>query len=132
MSDPRDLIQRLEAATEGSRELDAAVHCAVFGPHPLNLPTGKHLDPRHYYNRNLPHLTTSLDAILALVGEKLPGEPVSIETTTVDDGTSGDGSGLRCSDWYVEISWRDTQATAKTPALALCIALLFQHFAEAV
>ncbi len=55
-----DLVRRLEAATEGSRELDSAIGKIV------NLPT---MTSREYERWTPPHYTTSIDA-------KLPWENI--------------------------------------------------------
>ena len=75
-----DLIARLEAATEGSRELDCAIEIAVGRCDP----TGELLDDEWYWNewrpfgstevveplcQPMPYYTTSLDAALTLVPE---------------------------------------------------------------
>lgn len=79
----RDLIAKLEAASEGSRELDVAIHHGRAAAH-KHLPSGftmKDLGNPHR-NRGLagskfiypdrgpaPHYTTSIDAALTLVPE---------------------------------------------------------------
>ena len=105
----KDLIAKLKAATEGSRELDASIHLT------LNLPRQPH--GGKYY----PPYTTSLDAALTLVPE---GWWCSIQTPAfvigetkaavsvsgiVDDSTGGG---------------RTFDARATTPALALSSAAL--------
>jgi hypothetical protein len=89
-----ELIARLEAAAEGSRELDAAIAVAVFGG-------GSH-DPG-----TAPHFTTSLDAALTLVPEGRGWLMRSV---------GGRG--------FAAISNAGEASQAKTPALALCIAAL--------
>ncbi len=61
-----ELIAKLEAATEGSRELDVAIY-AFDRPVPA-----VELEPRHQHNFDLmkaPRYTTSIDAALTLVPE---------------------------------------------------------------
>ena len=74
------LLEKLEAATEGSRELDAMV-IAHFCPEAMinRYPTPEdgiyvfHADSVVGKNKApLPHLTTSIDAALALVDRVLP------------------------------------------------------------
>jgi hypothetical protein len=66
-----DLIARLEAATEGSRELDIAVGRAAGEE--VDLERDQHGRPLFRLARDawgiLPHYTTSLDAALTLVPE---------------------------------------------------------------
>lgn len=108
-----DLVERLEKAEVGSREMDLAIwadHVAVpRAPRPASL------------NVTPPAYTTSLDAIVGLIGEKLPG-------WTWDAGDRFYGS-----DW--DLAWARVyphrhqgagtgNVTAKTPPLALCRALL--------
>jgi hypothetical protein len=68
----RDLIKRLEGATGPDRELDLAVCqvCGIFYSY-ADTPTG----PKHI---SCPAYTASLDAALALVGEKLPDAAWSV------------------------------------------------------
>lgn len=107
-----DLIKRLEEASEGSRELDHAVHCyMVCG---LNGPWGAYKSAADWQkwalkgNWNSPAYTTSLDAALTLVPE---GSDWTLHR--VNDGLT---------------IWADVgpikEAWGNTPALALCIAAL--------
>ena len=118
-----DLIAKLEAATEGSHELNRALGLAIGE---LHLDAKGDLyridrdDGGHTYGGSgdetiiTPRWTTSLDAIVALIERKLPGWWVQYlgqtqkgwATRIEQQGTS---LGLFCS---------------PTPALALCIALL--------
>jgi len=94
-----DLITRLEQAEAGSLELDLALIVAVYGiasTYPV------------------PAYTTSLDAIVALIGEKLPGWMKGYQ-----DDPKGARAYLSDPD-----SGRATSSLAKTPATAFCIALL--------
>ena len=91
-----ELIDRLEAAQEGSRELDAEIGA----------------EARYMSPKSVPHYTTSIDAALTLVPEGSTGfllnadEPYS-QATIFRDGDGAIGQGL-----------------GKSPALALCIAAL--------
>jgi|688.fasta_scaffold2420679_1 hypothetical protein len=58
-----DLIKRLEEAEEGSADLDREVHFAL----------GLVKRPRPGFSVNVPVVTTSIDAILALAERVLPG-----------------------------------------------------------
>lgn len=94
-----ELVAKLEAATEGSRELDYAVEMSRYDPetmYALNLKL----------SGDLPHYTTSLDAALTLVPE---GYCWSI-------GFAGR---------TIANVWKTpTPSKGGTPALALCIAAL--------
>ena len=133
-----ELISSLEAASEGSRELDALVFCAAHG-HAFERwselretgfiyrrPSGVSVcslgeDEKPY--------TTSIDAAVALIERKLPGWTLA-NLSQEDDKT-----------WFAELregfltSYRRVihsssepgrlpSARPPTPALALCIALL--------
>lgn len=123
MTDLAELIARLEAASQGSRPLDREMmllvgdarevdHCTFYGPdesvwylgdyeHETDLPP-------------LPYLTSSLDAIVALIERKLPGWWVQYLGQT----TKG---------WAARIERQGTSLglfNSTTPALALCIAFL--------
>lgn len=76
-----DLIARLEAAEAGSRELDGEI-AALLGLNPPWAPHHSKTQKELFKDGGpglrartwlAPHLTTSLDAITALIGEKLPG-----------------------------------------------------------
>lgn len=149
MSDINDLIARLEAVTEGSRELDANVAAAVGD---MNDPL---FDPRHYISTPVyePHeswgehyvaatvvvrgeicivavrepkpFTASLDAALTLVPARCR---IAIEQSI--DGGWFDATIFKFgeSDEFIG----DTPRGVKTPALALCIAALKAHAAGGV
>lgn len=116
-----ELRKRVEAATGPDRELDVLVAVAVgWKPHPTGW-----VDPGGIIRAVSPFFTRSLDAVLALVGEKLPGwhvnelhqrpdEPLWWADLLVREieGPPGD-----------EATWR-ANAHAATPALALLSALL--------
>jgi hypothetical protein len=129
-----DIIARLEAATGADREIDVLVWAVAEG-HKLEwqgstLVAGEEgvigwKEPgircmNFYTNRretgpgSIPAYTASLDAALALVGEKLPGCRVMVEQAF-------DGSG-----WAMvmpgELSTRHV-TEAPTPALAVLLAL---------
>lgn len=105
----KDLIERLETATEGSRELDFAVAIAA---HP-NKDHWEGCRVRGGFEHGQPHYTTSLDAALTLVGNnwwkvECGGGPaffayVAAWTTPTDEAICGWG---------------------ESAALALCIAAL--------
>lgn len=116
----QSLIERLKAATEGSRELDAEIECAVeAGWKPAGLARyaglvvrepGGTTSLRHY----APTYSTSLDAIVGLIKRKLPGWWIQYL-----------GQDLR--GWATRIERQGVSLglfVSPTPALALCIALL--------
>ncbi len=97
------LIEKLEGAEVGSRELDCAV--------------ARVLDC--YKGFATEHLTTSLDTALALAGRVLPGWLWTA-------GTAASGRPYAC---IMDMAWpapkrREHDAHASTPALALCAAIL--------
>jgi len=99
-----ELTKKLEAATEGSRELDADIYMATHG---VSEGSTKPATP--------PHFTTSIDAALTLVPEgwivhmELHPSPADEANISLHDG--GDKTTLG-------------QADFDQPALALCIAAL--------
>lgn len=113
------LIKRLQEAESGSLEFDALLACAVLGGHSPR-PDGQYqpVGAQFWYVKARKY-TTSLDAIVALIGEKLPGWKWSV-------GTSVGGTCFGC----VEDDDQDAEdelgfdSWASTPALSLCIALL--------
>lgn len=128
-----DLIERLERAETGSQELDAAICIAIGyagqnGEGAANIRTDPDWEGDLLFEigaeeccNPIPNLTTSLDAIVALIGQKMPG-------WTWDAGDRFYGS-----DW--DLAWARVyphrqqgagtgNVTAKTPPTALCVALL--------
>lgn len=134
-----DLITRLSEAKEGSRELDGRIWCAVNGyefvrvdPYWLHGRVGYN-HGTVYYTHVQPHLTSSVDAILALIEKQLPkhplDEPVGPWEWRVHGPNRSDAGMCRAA-----LMWPQTTAGAhvrllgpfyaRTPALALCVALL--------
>lgn len=108
----KDLIEKLEAATEGSRELDAEIAIAS-GTAPVgafrpcaSLDNGT-FGTGAYSLWSAPHYTSSLDAALTLV---LKGFGWNVN----DD----------CGDVAVFGETGEFRGDGRTPALALCIAAL--------
>jgi hypothetical protein len=111
-ADLTPLISRLEGAQEGSRELDAEIYRALLVDCPM--PNG-------------PHFTTSLDAAVALVeraawrlwtlDHSIPNQPAAMLQGPIKhypaegEYPAHDGPAWMCG-------------RARTPPLALCIALL--------
>lgn len=121
MSDLSKLLARLEGATGPDRGLDIDVLVALFGDPRLFVG-----EPRDAgYNDRLGHVTSSLDAALALVGRVSPGHAAAVGTMAFDPP----GTPWGCI-------WAPTgsvlaQAEAPTPALALIKALLRALLADA-
>lgn len=122
-----DLIERLEKAEGGSRELDVAICCAVHdGPDwakeayfPLKGGIGLYTNGKGGPGLTAPCYTTSLDAALALAERVLPDARAQINT----------GTGwvrLLTADGRYDYGFF-ASARAATPALAMCIALLKAH-----
>lgn len=120
-----DLITRLEAAAEGSRELDRGVAFAVKLPFPSWASFNEHA-ARHDYGTSfiahgpwimerIPPLTTSIDAAVALFAERLPGWAWRISAYV--------NSRPEALIWQAGKE-APQRVAAATPALALCIALL--------
>lgn len=70
-----ELLAKCEAATEGSRELDAAIVAVVTGG---RVAGGQDVFPGMYWTRgnscqSAPPITSSLDAIVRLIEQELPG-----------------------------------------------------------
>ncbi|WP_370372933.1 hypothetical protein [Henriciella pelagia] len=139
------LIERLEAAEGGSRELDAAVFKAL-DPHGFSLATRQEMvlmpkgatigDAVRRVRAPAPY-TQSLDAALALVEEKLPGAAIemSIWQKSKDDLSATCWARLMLTHtgedgklWHHHSDGR-SEAEASTLPLALIIALLksIQH-----
>lgn len=116
-----ELIARLEAAGEGSRELDYAIWSNLQGVTMTVLKIGGGFETTAYDGELLdpnwlgaPRLTTSLDAIVALIERKLSGARWEVTTTGFKPGSSiVDARGVWQAGSYAE-----------TAPLALCIALL--------
>ena len=116
-TDLAELISRLEAASEGSRELDILIARAVGG----TLVDGRF--ERSASWGNVVQATTSLDAITALTEEKLPGWRKSLEEYwRHDDPEQGRGG------WEVSLFEParavNVYAAHADECLARCIALL--------
>lgn len=119
-----DLIARLEAAKEGSRELDALIFTEVFEAELRPWSPTRRVRTLWWFKRNSeqvlrygkdshPHYTTSLDAALTLVPENMRIELI------------GSGSAWRCEVRHFTAYERVAEYFgAPTPALALCIAAL--------
>ena len=122
-----DLIDRLEEATEGSRDLDEQIALASGIRHRSRRDGRGRSKGREWFvdshggvetwANHAPYYTTSLDAALTLVPEGLGwqvwGEPKATKyggEASIEHPTDG---------WHF-----CTEANGRTPALALCIAAL--------
>lgn len=110
-----DLIERLEKAESGSFELEHQIAEAVY-PHlaGFRLPDGNGWSGPGWTTRAPPPYTVSLDAIVALIGEKLPNQFWAI--TEHPDGFAATIGGL----YHSQVKG----VSLYTAPLALCIALL--------
>lgn len=130
------LIDRLEAASEGSRELDREMmllvgdarevdHCTFYGPEERVWCFGEYehetdLPP-------LPYLTSSLDAIVALIERKLPGWFWGIgRRSDADDPAKPMWAEVASERWIKSETEKDEQfeSDGVTAPLALCVVLL--------
>ena len=114
------LLERVEGATGGDRELDRDIAIATGWVHRSGAPWERVLE----WER--PNPTASVDAALALIGRVLPG--LYMWRLEFDDEPT---------DWPYETrvysaggSERGYNASHKTPALALCAALLAAMIGE--
>lgn len=121
----RGLIEKLEGAAEGSREMDCALGVLVddfvidgerYGEpaycHTIN---DTYMRPGQSGDMMVPPYSTSIDAALALIERRLPGWGFVLET---------DAPEFAVRIGPPEGPWPAEEIHAKTPALALCIALL--------
>jgi hypothetical protein len=102
-----DLIKRLEEAKAGSADLDREVHFAL----------GLVKRPRPGFSVNVPVVTTSLDAALALAERLFPGAEVYVGRQEGQWDADCEPVGCDRSAMFVDHK-------GATPALALCIAIL--------
>lgn len=137
-----DLIAKLEAATEGSRDLDAEIAVSLSGdpeawvvnpaPHSIFSPVPGWWRTGNDESHKAPDYTTSLDAIVGLIERKLPGWG-----GMVSFGSLTCGATLHTADlWGLVTETGETEdgiaiqlrpeehGENRKPALALCIALL--------
>ena len=117
----KELIAKLEKASEGSRELDCDIPESLGWPVRRKPPSYKNpwcRAPEWKSIRTVPHYTTNIDAALQLVPEGFQWEVRHIPT---DEG----------SNYSAQANWQPTgRCYAATPALALCIAALKARMAE--
>lgn len=117
---PTDLVERLSAATAGSRELDAEIWC-LFVPGGARVDVDRHMfvypDKSFVPVAIAPAYTTSLDAALALAERLGMGAAYTLDAACQTTHKSQPTAHL----------WNDTgkhTGHARTMPLALCIAIL--------
>ena len=111
-----DLIERLEGAGEGSRELDAEIARLFGGQAIARFGDWDCREDGTGIWRPLPRYSSSLDAALALAERVLP------DLTKINVWTYVRGKHHHCE---IETDEDEFDAlNASTPALALCIAIL--------
>jgi len=130
-----ELALRCEKATGPDRELDALIYAAINNasvkPYPLSSDFGPH-DRWQFWSKDGAHflgseqrfrmkpVTASLDAIVALIGEKLPGRTIGM----LDCWQDGKPAGLIGGEGKSLDLLLATIATGNTRTLALCAAFL--------
>ena len=134
-----DLIARLEAAEGGSFELDVEILVLLGWTYSRRLSPHGYWEPPAWWvatgNDPLPYPTTSLDAIVALIEEKLPGWTTDVHTADASPCTypvHWRVESVRFDDCTAGIYYQHPkmeerelgEGCGKTPVLALCIALL--------
>lgn len=148
MSDLEALRERLEKATEPSREIDCLLYgnlhrsrsawravCLRDGDRPASVANSAWCVLRetiegHATTIDPPEYTASLDAALSLVERVLPGRDITLETSE----QMMDGQVHRVCDATIgAMPYSDGKATfayGLSPALALCLALIKAKQAE--
>ena len=131
-----DLIAKLEAASVGSRELDAEIyaetHEPMFGRYRS---PNKSDDPGNPYMAQkvtAPNYTTSIDAIVGLIEKMLPSWSIQIMIERRSKELPWFCVHMQDSE-YISLYWHEGDADGNaysqaysraTPSIALCIALL--------
>lgn len=115
-SDLRALIERLEKLEGPDRQLDDAILAYSYGTKPIGffLPGSK-------IDKEMPRLTASLDAAIALCERVLPGRGYGFLPGWTKDGAF---AGVICADSGPVDLLAATIAPGPTPALALLLATL--------
>jgi hypothetical protein len=152
LSDRKVIIEKLEAATEGSRELDALIWTQILPKSGMGLDgymriesatfeyeAGKNGYVHQWVCNNgerltgplrpAPHYTTSLDAALQLVPYEADWDCGFIRenkayTANIMLPMTAEQMKERFPDWPEGAGYSTEHAKARTPALALCIAAL--------
>ena len=116
-----ELIERVERGEGADRELDGAIYDFLSRGLPVRV---EHLVSLTRPDPNwLPRYTASLDAVLALIEEKLPGWGHCYATGWDPDGNCG---GFASPERTVDLT-KAVMGQAKAPARALLAAFLRAH-----
>ena len=123
--DDMTIIAKLEAATDGSRELDAAIAESIGWTRDQRDINGnwRWLAPKGPYTQLLPKWTTSIDAALTLVPEDWAGQG-SIHWPGYDAGRLINRAFVRLHHYLSSGGGPRVDGYGATPALALCITAL--------
>ena len=119
----RDLLERVERATEGSRDLDDAIDALLFPTEPGRTFDGVTPIPDGWGSGFGPAYSASVDAALALIGRVLPGGWVGFQANRVTDPQRAWSAWLEVFPDKAK-DYDTFERQAPTPALALCAALL--------
>jgi len=103
------IIERLEKAEGGDREIDIAL--GIMFPKPTWATDGSWFDKDDF--TRYPAYTSSVDAAIALAAKALPSCNWSIDKRDEGDPEA----------WYT-VSLGEILVDAKTPSIALCLAIL--------
>lgn len=115
MGEHAELIARLEKVEGGSRDLDADMSIMIFDS---QVKRERQILPSFVHHMGdgewsvIPQYTTSIDAIVALIGEKLPKAGIDV---SIREGWSA------AEVWTTD---NESVSNAKTAPIALCIAFL--------
>lgn len=136
----QDLLRRVESATGADREIGREILLALgwqrtlvghfHGPLYYWSPPGSARSSLSGKDDDLPDITTSLDAALALVERVLPGWLWEVTTITTGVGGIRYPTALVMSPDHAPGEEIQTFGEARTPALALLAALLKALIAE--
>lgn len=128
------LVEKLEAAEVGSRELDEAIHDLLCDGKTRTCIAGLSDEEgglwMYEFHDHSPHsalrVTTSLDAALALAERVLPGWEFGcyFDRMNIRGNRNAKVEAHRWQDVAPEYAFACASAKAETPALALCIAIL--------
>ncbi len=133
MTDLRGLIERVEKATGLDRELDGAIHNALFGTAYVRCTgsvTGFMTSATNNGNPTVPIYTNSVDAALALVEKMRPGYRWGVSSVAIKIGAHPDGKTAYGEGFRAHVTKNSplrpmpSTADAPTPALAIILALL--------
>lgn len=105
-----ELIERVEEGEGADRAIDGDIFVALGPDHATKL--------LRHFAREAPAYTTSLDAVLALIEEKLPGWHWSVSQQV--------GGYFRGNLWNHDLKW-EVYKLATSPARAMLAAFLRAH-----